>query len=154
MREKREQLEAVIEATLAERFPDVELVDVDLRGGSAGALTLFIDRPGGVDLELCAAVSQALEELRERYALEVSSPGLDRRLRKPAHFAAQLGNDVAATMLEPVGGRRNFRGVLTAADGDSFTLTLEDGGSATLPLAALGKAHVVYNHENVGGHRE
>ena len=154
MREKREQLEAVIEAKLAERFPDVELVDVDVRGGSTRALTLFIDRPGGVDLELCAAVSQALEEVRERYSLEVSSPGLDRRLRKPAHFAAQLGRDVAATMVEPVDGRRNFRGVLAAADDDSFTLTLEGGDSVALPLAALGKAHVVYNHETVGGHRE
>lgn len=154
MREKREQLETVIEATLAERFPDVELVDVDLRGGSAGALTLFIDRPSGVDLELCAAVSQALEDVREQYSLEVSSPGLDRRLRKPAHFAAQVGRDVAVTMTEPVEGRRNFRGVLATAGGDSITLTLEDGGSATLPLAALGKAHVVYNHETDGGHRE
>lgn len=154
MREKREQLEAVIEATLAERFPDVELVDIDARGGSAAALTLFIDRPGGVDLALCAAVSQALEEIRERYSLEVSSPGLDRRLRKPAHFAAQLGRDVAVSMTEPVDGRRNFRGVLTAAGDDSITLTLESGGSATLPLEALGKAHVVYNHETDGGHRE
>jgi ribosome maturation factor RimP len=154
MRETREQLETAIEARLAERFPDVELVDVDLRGGSAAALTLFIDRPGGVDLELCAEVSQALDDVRERYALEVSSPGLDRRLRKPAHFAAQLGRDVAVTMAEPVEGRRNFRGVLTAAGEDSITLTLESGGSATLPLAALGKAHVVYNYEPDGGHRE
>ena len=57
-------------------------------------------------------------------------------------------------MVEPVEGRRNFRGVLAAADGDSITLTLEGGGSATLPLAGLGKAHVVYNHETDGGHRE
>jgi ribosome maturation factor RimP len=154
MREKREQLEAVIEATLAERFPDVELVDVDMRGGRAAALTLFIDRPGGVDVELCAAVSQALEDLRERYTLEVSSPGLDRRLRKPAHFAARIGRDVAVTMAEPIEGRRNFRGVLAAAGDDSITLTLEGGSSATLPLAALGKAHVVYDHGTDGGHRE
>jgi ribosome maturation factor RimP len=154
MREKRQQLETVIEATLVERFPDVELVDVDVRGGSAASLTLFIDRPGGVDLELCAAVSQALEDIREQYSLEVSSPGLDRRLRKPAHFAGQLGRVVAVTMTEPVEGRRNFRGVLAAAGDDSITLALEDGGSATLPLASLGKAHVVYNYETDGGHRE
>lgn len=152
MRETREQLEAVIEATLSERFPDVEIVDVELRGGSAAALTLFIDRPGGVDLELCAAVSQDLEDIRERYSLEVSSPGLDRRLRKPAHFAAQVGRDVAVTMAEPLDGRRNFRGVLEAAGDDSITLVVEGGGSVTLPLTALGKAHVVYNHETDGGH--
>ncbi len=154
MREKREELEQVIEAALAERFPDVELVDVEVRGQPAPTLTLFIDRPGGVDLDLCAAVSQALDDVRERYALEVSSPGLDRRLRKPRHFAAHLGRQVAVHMAQPVGGRRNFRGVLTAADDQSITLALEGGDSVTLPLASLGKAHVVYNHGTDGGHRE
>jgi ribosome maturation factor RimP len=153
MREKREELEAVIEAELGERFPDVELVDFEVRGRPP-ILTLFIDKPGGVDLDLCASVAQSLEELRETYALEVSSPGLDRRLRKPEHFAAQLGREVAVTMAQPVEGRRNFRGILAAADDQSITLTLEGAGSAKLPLEALGKAHVVYNFETDGGHRE
>jgi ribosome maturation factor RimP len=153
MREKREELEAVIEAALSERFPDVDLVDFEVRGRPP-ILTLFIDRPGGVDLELCASVSQSLEELRESYALEVSSPGLDRRLRKPEHFAVQVGREVAVTMARPIEGRRNFRGILAAADDQSITLTLEGAGSATLPLEALGKAHVVYNYETDGGHRE
>jgi ribosome maturation factor RimP len=156
MREKRETLEKEIEAALATRFPEVELVDVEVRGRPAPTLTLFIDRAGGVDLDLCTAVSRALEDLSERYALEVSSPGLDRRLRRPRHFAAQLGREVAVQMSEPVGGRRNFRGVLAAADQDSITVTLEDGSSATLSLAGLGKAHVVYNHatDGDGGRRE
>ena len=156
MRQKREELEKEIEATLAERFPEVELVDLDTRG-QPPTLTLFIDRPDGVDLDLCSAVSQALEDLRERYVLEVSSPGLDRRLRKPRHFAEQIGHEVAVQMSEPVEGRRNFRGVLAAAGQDSITLTLEGGGSATLPLAAMRKAHVVYSYETDrtdGGHRE
>jgi ribosome maturation factor RimP len=156
MREKREELETEIERALAGRFPDVELVDFEVRGRPAPTLTLFIDRPGGVDLDLCTAVSMALEELRARYALEVSSPGLDRRLRKPEHFAAQVGREVAVQMAEPVDGRRNFRGVLEAAGPDSVTLTLEDGGSVTLPLTGLGRAHVVYNYERDanGGQRE
>lgn len=157
MREKREELETEIEAALAERFPDVELVDFEVRGRPSPTLTLFIDRPGGVDLDLCGAVSARLEGLRERFALEVSSPGLDRRLRKPEHFAAQVGREVAVQMAEPVGGRRNFRGVLTAAGPDSITLELEGGAGVTLPLAGLGKAHVVYNYETDardGGQRE
>ncbi|HTX67966.1 MAG TPA: ribosome maturation factor RimP [Thermoleophilia bacterium] len=156
MREKREELEKEIEAALAARFPEVELVDLERRGQPAPTLTLYIDRPGGVDLDLCAAVSQALEDVRERYALEVSSPGLDRRLRKPEHFATQIGREVAVQMSEPVEGRRNFRGVLAAADQDSITLMLEGGGSVTLSLAALGKAHVVYSYETDGdgGQRE
>ena len=102
MRERREELEAIIDTALAERFADVELVDFEVRGQPATTLTLFIDRPGGVDIDLCTAVSQSLEELRERYALEVSSPGLDRRLRKPAHFAAQLGYEVGRLAQPPV----------------------------------------------------
>jgi len=154
MSEKREELEAIIDAMLAERFPDVELVDLEVRSGPAATLTLFIDQPGGVDIEVCAGVTQALDELRERYSLEVSSPGLDRRLRKPAHFGAALGRDVAVKLETPMDGRRNFRGVLAAADDSSITLTLVDGGSTTLLLAGIARAHVVYNHETDGGHRE
>ena len=62
MREKREELEAVIEAELNERFPDVELVDFEVRGRPP-ILTLFIDKQGGVDLDLCASVAQSLEQL-------------------------------------------------------------------------------------------
>ena len=117
----------MIEATLAERFPEVELVDLEVRGGPGGTLTVFIDRPGGVDLELCAAVSAALDDVRASYSLEVSSPGLNRRLRKPAHFAAALGREVAVKLSAPRDGRSNFRGVLVAADEDSVTLDLGDG---------------------------
>ena len=124
-----------------------------MRGGSGGTLTLFIDRPGGVDLELCGAVSAALDDVRARYSLEVSSPGLDRRLRKPAHFAAALGREVAVKLASPRDGRSNFRGVLVAADEDSVTLDLGDG-SATLPLPDIAKAHVVYNFDKDGGQRE
>ena len=153
MREKREELEAVIEAALTQQYPDVELVDFEVRG-QPPILTLFIDRPGGVDLDLLTSVSQSLEDLRERYALEVSSPGLDRRLRKPQHFAAQLGREIAVTMARPIEGRRNFRGILAAGDDQSISLTLEGGGSATLPLDTLARAHVVYNFETDGGQRE
>ena len=153
MRESREELESMIEATLAGRFPEVELVDLEVRGGPGGTLTLFIDRPGGVDLELCGAVSAALDDVRASYSLEVSSPGLDRRLRKPAHFAAALGREVAVKLAAPREGRSNFRGVLVAADEDSVTLDLDDG-SATLPLPDIAKAHVVYNFDEDGGQRE
>jgi ribosome maturation factor RimP len=154
MGKSREELETMVEARLAERFPGVELVDLEVRGGRGGTLTLFIDGPGGVDLDLCAAVSQAFDDVRERYALEVSSPGLDRRLRKPAHFAAVLGREVAVTLSEPRDGRRNFRGVLTAAAETTVTLALADGGEVTLPLAAVARAHVVYTFDSDGGRRE
>ncbi len=154
MQESREALEAQIEARLAERFPEVELVDLEVRGRPAGTLTLYIDRPGGVDLELCAAVSHALDDIRERYSLEVSSPGLDRRLRKPAHFAAALGEEVAVRLTAPQGGRGNVRGELVASDEERITLRTEDGEMVSLPLSGIARAHVVYNFDADGGHRE
>ncbi len=99
-------------------------------------------------------MSESLDDLRERYTLEVSSPGLDRRLRKPAHFAAALGRDVAVTLAAPQDGRRNFRGELTGADETAVTLALADGDEVSLPLAAIARAHVVYNFDSDGGRRE
>jgi ribosome maturation factor RimP len=132
----------------------VELVDLELRGGSAGTLALFIDRPGGVDLELCATVSHALDDLRETYSLQVSAPGLDRRLRKPAHFAAALGETVAVRLVAAQGGRRNLRGELVAADDEGITLRTEDGEMVPVRLSGIAKAHVVYNFDNDGGRSE
>jgi len=153
VREGKQQLAEEIEAELARAFPEVELVDLDV-STAAGTLTLYIDRPGGVDLELCAAVTAALDELRERYALEVSSPGLDRRLRTARHFAAAVGEQVAVRLAAPRDGRSNFRGVLTAADEVCITLALADGGSVYLPLPDVATAHVVYDFEKNGGRRE
>ena len=144
MQESREALEAQIEARLAEQFPEVELVDLDVKGRPVSTLTLYIDRQGGVDLELCTAVSHALDDIRERYSLEVSSPGLNRRLRKPAHFAAALGEEVAVKLTAPQGGRGTVRGELVASDEERITLRTEDGEMVSLPLAGIARAHVVY----------
>lgn len=152
-RESKQQLAGEIETALARSFPEVEVVDLDV-SQSVGTLTLYIDRAGGVDLELCAAVTAALGEVRERFALEVSSPGLNRRLRTSAHFFAARGEEVAVRLSQPRDGRSNFRGVLAEADEDGVTLTLADGGTARLPLRDIATAHVVYNFERNGGRRE
>jgi len=154
MAESREELERQVESALTLEFPTVELVDLETRGGGMPTLTLFIDRPGGVDLDLCAAVAQALDELRQRYAVEVSSPGLDRRLRKPAHFAAALGSEVAVRTAAPRNGRSNWKGRLTATDDEEVTLTLDEGEVVIIPLAAIARAHVLYNFLANGGQRE
>jgi ribosome maturation factor RimP len=156
MSKTRTQLQVSVEEALESPFPEVEVVDVEVRGGPSPALAVFIDKPGGVDLELCAAVSAALSEVREKYALEVSSPGLDRRLRKPRHFAEALGREVVVKTAEPLDGRRSFRGTITAADDATVTLALSEGGEVSLPIAGVAKANVVYNFDSNegGGHRE
>ena len=105
-------------------------------------------------MDLCAAVSQALDDVREGYSLEVSSPGLDRRLRKSAHFAAVHGREIAVTLETPLNGRSNFRGELVASGESTISLRLTEGGEVTLPLADIARAHVVYNFETDGGQRE
>jgi ribosome maturation factor RimP len=154
MAESREQLETQVESILAHQFPAVELVDLEVRGGGSPTLALFIDRAGGVDLDLCTTVARAFDDLRDRYVIEVSSPGLNRRLRKPAHFVAALGSDVAVRTTAPRDGRSNWQGRLAAAGDGTITLALEQGEVATIPLTAIARAHVLYNFKANGGQRE
>ena len=82
-------IQTEIEAQLAATEPDVEVLLAEVLGGDT--VRLFIDHPDGVTLALCERVTHALPEVRERYALEVSSPGSERPLTKPDHFRRFLG---------------------------------------------------------------
>jgi ribosome maturation factor RimP len=154
MASKKEQLIIAVEASLARSHPEVELVDLEVRGGRSAVLTLFVDRPSGVDVGLCAEISATLDDLRTEYALEVSSPGLDRPLRTVAHFTAALGKTIAVKTIAPIDGRSNYRGTLSAADATGITVTLEDGVAAELAYDAISRAHVVFSFEKSGGRHE
>ena len=124
-----ERVRAVVEPIVA--AADLELYDVELAGGT---LRVLVDRSGGVDLgvlgEVTRAVSEALDAddpLPGRYTLEVSSPGLERRLRTPEHFAAALGKQVRVRTVAGTEGERRVEGELTAADGDGVVLATADG---------------------------
>src|SRR5271154_5402456 len=82
-------LQTEIETRLATSEPDVDVLLAEVVGGST--LRVFIDHPDGVTLELCERVTHQLAEMRERYSLEVSSPGTERPLTKPAHFVRFVG---------------------------------------------------------------
>ena len=141
-------LQQEIETTLRTRVPEVEVLLAELP--SPGLLRVTIDRPGGVDLDLCERVSRELSPLRERYALEVSSPGIERPLVKPEHFQRAVGSRVAVRTEHAVDGRRQFRGTLTDARDDEIEIDL-DGERAQLPYAAIRRANLV--EDNVGGIR-
>jgi ribosome maturation factor RimP len=126
-----------------------ELVDLDLRQGRGGLLRLYIDRPPAVTLADCELVSGQIGDLLDvedpmvgEYRLEVSSPGMDRRLRTPAHFAAVIGSDVNVELKRAIDGRKRFRGRLTKADQDSVDLQV-DGKSWSLPMAEMRVARLV-----------
>jgi ribosome maturation factor RimP len=124
-----------------------ELVDVQASNGGR-LLRLFIDKPGGVGLEDCAAVSRQLSRVLEVEGidyerLEVSSPGLDRPLRKGSDFARFAGRKAEVRMRTPdATGRRRFVGVLRGADGGRVQMEL-DGQTVALELGDVERARLV-----------
>ncbi len=129
-----------------------ELADLEYRsGGRAALLRLFIDNAQGIGLDDCAAVSNQVsgvldveDPIAGEYTLEVSSPGLDRRLRTAEHFRRFEGHEVKVQLLAPQDGRRRYRGTVesVAADGRSVDVKV-DGRMYTLPLAAIETARLV-----------
>jgi ribosome maturation factor RimP len=118
-------IQADIEARLSETEPDVEVLLAEIVGGRL--VRLFIDHPDGVTLALCERVTNRLPEVRERYALEVSSPGADRPLTKPEHFRRFLGQRARVRTRGPREGRRSFVGELLEAGDESVTVAADTG---------------------------
>jgi ribosome maturation factor RimP len=129
-----------VERVLGAVMPAIDLVDVRLVPG--GVLRVLIDHPDGVDHERCAEVGRALIAFRERYALEVSSPGIPRPLTKPAHYERFCGREVELRLHAPLEGRRRVRGELLSSDGQHVVVRGEDG-ALEIPLAAISRAHLV-----------
>jgi ribosome maturation factor RimP len=132
-----------IEARLAASEPDVEVLLAEIVGGST--LRVFIDHPDGVTLALCERVTHALPELRERYALEVSSPGIERPLSKPQHFRRYLGRRARVRTRDAVDGHKSFTGELVGASDDAVTIA-SDGNPPTLvaiPYAEIQRSNLI-----------
>jgi ribosome maturation factor RimP len=135
------QLYDQIETTLATELPEVELLIAER--SSPRTVRVVIDRPGGtVDTQLCERVSRALSDLRDQYALEVSSPGIDRPLVRPEHFGRAIGSQIAVRTNEPIGDRHSFKGGLVAAGNDEIELD-QDGETVQIPYAAIKRANLV-----------
>jgi ribosome maturation factor RimP len=134
------ELQSEIEARLAEAAPDVEVLRADVIGGHT--VELFIDHPGGVTLELCEEVTHLLPDVRERFALTVSSPGTQRPLSKPAHFRRFLGRRARVRTRGPLDGHRSFTGELVGADDDAVTIAA-DTGVIAIPYADISRSNLV-----------
>ncbi len=133
-------LQADIEAHLASAEPGVEVLLVEVVGGTT--VRLFIDHPEGVTLDLCERVTEHLGTVRERYALEVSSPGSDRPLTRPAHFRRFLGRRARVRMRDAHGGRASVTGELLDATDAEVTIAVETGVVA-IPYAAISRSNLV-----------
>ena len=143
-------LQSEIEELLAAGEPDVEVLLAEVV--PVGTLRVFIDHPDGVTLALCERVTAALGELRERYSLEVSSPGAERPLTKPTHFRHYVGRRARVRTREPrpipaagsAAERRakSFTGELVGVTDSEITLAA-DGGVIAIPYSEIRRSNLV-----------
>jgi len=129
-----------IEARLAEVEPEVEVLLAEVVGGKL--VRLFIDHPQGVSLDLCERVTHHLAAIRNDYALEVSSPGIERPLSKPEHFRRYLGRRARVRTRGHHEGRRTFTGELLGATDDAVTVAA-DTGVVSIPYADITRSNLV-----------
>lgn len=129
-----------IEATLQQPEPDVEVVLAEVLGGKT--VRLFIDHPDGVTLDLCERVTHHLSGVRERYGLEVSSPGSDRPLTKPDHFRRYIGRQARVRTRGAHGGQGSFTGELVGADDSAITIAAESG-VVSIPYTEIKRSNLV-----------
>ena len=130
------------------------LLDVEfVREREGWVLRLYIDKPAGVSLEDCTQVSRAVDTVLEvedvvphEYHLEVSSPGLNRPLKKPEHFRQALGKKVKVKTFAPIGAppRKNFSGVLAGVEEGSVIVEVEGAGAFRIPSGDIAKANLEF----------
>lgn len=131
----------------------LDLVDVEYQPhGRRSVLRLYLDRPGGISLDDLAEVSREVSDVLDahdavpgQYTLECSSPGINRRLRRPEDFARFCGKSVRVRTSTPVAGSRSFAGLLLSASDDGIEIEDESRGRLAVPLRAIERAY--YEHD-------
>ena len=139
--DKERELAREVAGTVEKQIPGVEVLAVELL--SPTRFCVFIDHPQGVDHALCARVTDLLRGYLNRYTVDVSSPGIERPLRKPAHFRNAVGRRVTVRTSEEIGGRKRFKGTVTAANDDALALGAEDGERVSIPYAAIARGTLI-----------
>lgn len=127
-----------------------ELVDVEFASGTGSAvLRFYIDKEGGVDVEDCARVSRELDPVldvedvvADSYDLEVSSPGVNRPVRRPEDFEKFTGEKIKIRTYAKVGDRKVFIGELLGLDGNEVRVDVEGAGERKVPLESIAKANL------------
>jgi len=144
-------LQTEIEQRLAHNEPEIEVLLAEVLGGRC--LRVFIDHPDGVDLGMCERVTTLLNDMRERYSLEVSSPGTERPLTKPAHFRRFVGRRARVRVRQPRQVQRqdahtearpvrSFTGELVGASEEEVTLAA-DGGVVAIPYSEIRRSNLI-----------
>ncbi|HEX2667259.1 MAG TPA: ribosome maturation factor RimP [Gammaproteobacteria bacterium] len=144
----RERLISLLEAPVEALGYEVVELEFHPQGGG-GLLRVYIDREGGVTVDDCEKVSRQVSAVLDvedpipgHYTLEVSSPGLDRPLRKAADYARFAGERAKVDLALPIEGRRRFTGILKGCEGGEVSIEV-DGVLHRLPLEGIAKARLV-----------
>jgi len=154
-RERRLKLVKALEETIEKT--GYECVNIELTHEEGRSiLRVIIDSPGGIGVEDCENVSRALSGIQEeidpffkgRHFLEVSSPGLERPLRKLEDFKRFQGSKARVQLRENLDGQRNFKGQIHSVDGEKITFITEEGVSFVFPFDSVRKANLVYEGES------
>ena len=121
--------------------PGVEVLAVEL--ANPDRFVVYVDHPEGVDHALCARVTDVLRDYLREYTVDVSSPGLERPLRKPAHFRNAVGRKVTLRTAAEIEGRKRFRGEVLAANDDFLSLGAEGAEPVSIPYAAIVRGNLI-----------
>ncbi|MCC5851653.1 MAG: ribosome maturation factor RimP [Alkalimonas sp.] len=148
MAKQEQELTALLTPTVA--AAGFELLGIEfIRAGKHSTVRLYIDHPDGVTVDHCAVVSREVsaildveDPIAHEYVLEVSSPGLDRPLFTPEHFAKAVGSKVELKLAIPQDGRRKFKGMLLAIEDDMLVGEI-DGKQFRLLMDNVEKANIV-----------
>jgi ribosome maturation factor RimP len=136
---KERTLQEEIAPAVESRVPGVEVLAVELL--SPSRLCVYIDHADGVDHALCERVTHVLDAYRDDYTIDVSSPGLERPLRKPEHFATAIGEH--ASVRAEGDKKKRHRGRIVAADEETITLATGDAGEIRIPYGAIVRANLI-----------
>lgn len=130
-----------------------ELYDVEfIKEGGSWYLRVYIDKDSGITIDDCELVSKALSDLldehdfiSESYMLEVSSPGLGRRLKRDKHFEKSIGEEVEVKLFRPIDKKKDFVGVLKSFDDDVITIELEDKSIMEIPRNQISSVRLTFD---------
>ena len=138
--EKERQLHRDVAATVEDRLPGIEVLAVELAGPER--LVVYVDHPDGVDHALCGRVTDVLRDYLNQYTLDVSSPGFERPLRTPQHFAGVVGRRAAIRTTREVSGRKRFRGEVVGAGDREVTIAAGDQ-QVEIPYEAIARGNLI-----------
>jgi ribosome maturation factor RimP len=138
--EKERSLQRQITEQVEEGLPGVEVLAVELEGPSR--FCVYVDHAGGVDHALCERVTNVLRDYLREYDVEVSSPGVERPLRRREHFERALGRRVTLRTAGDIGGRKRFRGEVAGANERAVRVVV-DGGEVDIPYEQIVRGNLI-----------